>query len=110
MMYLTDTTLYHWEHSTLERYEIKAFWQETNGVTPSTQGDKANSETEVYIPFSNYDGRLDTGDYLVKGICPFVYNGSVKELCQKWKAKSVMILTMCDYGSPTMHHWEVSVR
>lgn len=110
MMYLTDTTLCHWEDSTLERYEIRAFWQETNGVTPRTQGDKTTSETEVYIPFSGYSGRLDTGDYLVRGICPFAYNGTVKPLLQEYKAKSILRLTMCDYGSPDMQHWEVSAK
>ena len=110
MMHLTDTTLYHWEGNSLERYEIQAFWQETTGVTPSAQGDKTNSETEVFIPFSEYEGRLDTGDYLVRGICPYVYNGTVKPLVQEYKAKSILRLTMCDYGSPDMQHWEVSAR
>lgn len=110
MMHLTDTTLYHWEGNSLERYEIQAFWQGTTGVTPSAQGDKTNSETEVFIPFSEYLGRLDTGDYLVRGICSYVYHGTVKPLVQEYKAKSILRLTMCDYGSPDMQHWEVSVR
>ena len=63
---------------------------------------------EVFIPFSEYVGRLDTGDYLVRGICPYVYNGTVKPLVQEYKAKSILRLTMCDYGSPDMQHWEVS--
>lgn len=107
----TSATLYHKTSAGYDRAVIHSvMWQGEHNGSISASGKRGAENTRVFIPFSEYDGEITVGDYLVRGICPFIYQegNKISELTKGYSPLTVISTARRDYGSADMQHWEVT--
>jgi hypothetical protein len=113
MLTNTDCTLYLTEDGKTYRrvYCPACHWEDTRGQNINKTGSTAVDSVRVFLPLSAADLAGVKG-YLVRGACAFYQSSDhpIRELVTQGNALTVTSAARCDFGSLTLHHWEVYAK
>lgn len=98
-------------NTTWTRYEVKpVMWQASEIAISDKQGDSSADRAMVFVPLSSGVFTFQKGDVLVKGIVADVIGTgfTISALMAKYPTwVRIRQADFKDYGSPSMHHWEI---
>lgn len=115
MLVNADCTLYMTDRKGYKRLTAQGVhWENTRGANLNKTGSNAVDSIAVYIPFSSLPGdvlseKASGRDYIIRGILPD--DGKpVREMVMEQETYTITSIKKCDYGSPSMQHWEVGAK
>lgn len=100
-----------------QRFTAEAVhWEDTRAANVNKTGSTAVDSIAVYIPFSSLPssalpGKASGRDYIIRGMVEDdPETVPIREIVSGHEAFTISSIKKCDYGSPSMQHWEVGAK